>query len=649
MAASQFIGFDDEALAVATAAAKEPSREELIAAATAARDRKDWPAALTRWQSIRERLPEEWLGYTGAAQALRELGRMDEAEAVLREAAVRFPEHRAVLHDLGRLKEAREDWAAAETCWRGFLAIDATPWWAHTSLANTLNRQERVAEAEAVLIAAQERLPPEPPLFIDHARLAEGRGEWEAALARWQNVCARFPQEWVGYGGAARALRELGRTQEAEELLLVAAERFPEQATVQHDLARIAEARGDWAAAEQRWRRFLVIDAKPWWAYAGLARVLTNQRRIEDAEAVLRAGQALLPHEAPLFLEYARLAEDKKNWVEALRRLNTLRQQLPDEWQGYVRSASVLCELGRYEDAETIIRAAREKFPDQLEVIRGRAHVAYRRGAWSEAYARFAEVQKRDPQLTQDWAVVADLRQHLAALSDADSVAAVSVEPAAIAANEMWRELYLKFENIGANCEFGLVQRRFGAEPLGLMRWAAARPEQLVFGLNSRFADVGNPQRIRLERDRSYFRNEDDWDAIVEPYLRLHTYIPADDSRKSADHELICRRLRFMRDEFLEDLEDGDKVYVYKELGFRISRKQVSDISSALRAYNKDNRLFIVHLANQKRKPGDVYWMNDGVLAGCLEKDAAGGAIPELIPFSTWHQIIQKAAEMFGL
>ena len=31
--------------------------------------------------------------------------------------------------------------------------------------------------------------------------------------------------------------------------------------------------------------------------------------------------------------------------------------------------------------------------------------------------------------------------------------------------------MLLRFESIGSDCEFGAVQRRYGAEPLGLLRW----------------------------------------------------------------------------------------------------------------------------------------------------------------------------------
>ena len=33
-------------------------------------------------------------------------------------------------------------------------------------------------------------------------------------------------------------------------------------------------------------------------------------------------------------------------------------------------------------------------------------------------------------------------------------------------------EMLLEFESLGDNCEFGLVQRHFGAEPISLLRFA---------------------------------------------------------------------------------------------------------------------------------------------------------------------------------
>src|SRR5262249_61809271 len=58
---------------------------------------RDWPEAVRRWDETRRRHPDQHVGFTAAAVALREMRRFDEAEALLIEASARFPEVRAPL------------------------------------------------------------------------------------------------------------------------------------------------------------------------------------------------------------------------------------------------------------------------------------------------------------------------------------------------------------------------------------------------------------------------------------------------------------------------------------------------------------------------------------------------------------------------
>ena len=44
------------------------------------------------------------------------------------------------------------------------------------------------------------------------------------------------------------------------------------------------------------------------------------------------------------------------------------------------------------------------------------------------------------------------------------------------------RDLVLQFESIGDNCELGLVQRRAGSEPLGLLRFAGSTDKVSLTG-----------------------------------------------------------------------------------------------------------------------------------------------------------------------
>ena len=52
-------------------------------------------------------------------------------------------------------------------------------------------------------------------------------------------------------------------------------------------------------------------------------------------------------------------------------------------------------------------------------------------------------------------------------------------------------ELMLAFESLGENCDFGLVQRHAGAEPLGIYRFSGTNLYQLLSTLNNEFEGVG--------------------------------------------------------------------------------------------------------------------------------------------------------------
>ena len=60
------------------------------------------------------------------------------------------------------------------------------------------------------------------------------------------------------------------------------------------------------------------------------------------------------------------------------------------------------------------------------------------------------------------------------------------------------RDLVLQFESLGDNCEFGLVQRKAGAEPLGLLRFSSAPLPRLVRALRERFDGLTDPANVRL-------------------------------------------------------------------------------------------------------------------------------------------------------
>ena len=66
--------------------------------------RRDWALASERWGELRRTFPDDASGYVRGAAALRNAGRLDEAEALAREAVSRFP----VAHSRGSGRVGRD-------------------------------------------------------------------------------------------------------------------------------------------------------------------------------------------------------------------------------------------------------------------------------------------------------------------------------------------------------------------------------------------------------------------------------------------------------------------------------------------------------------------------------------------------------------
>ena len=175
--------------------------------------------------------------------------------------------------------------------------------------------------------------------------------------------------------------------------------------------------------------------------------------------------------------------------------------------------------------------------------------------------------------------------------------------------------MLLQFESLGDNCEFGIVQRMAGVEPLGLLRWANITPAKLIEALDARFAGVGEPAKTRL------WVTEYGEYHLIGHYFGMHTFINA--GRESAEQLMpkILRRLRFLKDKLIDDLTSGDKIFVYKNLAERLGPDGMREIHAAMRRYGNPT-LLCVQPAETAAQDRQVEQIADGLYAGYLSKVA---------------------------
>lgn len=280
-------------------------RETLARAAAA---RRDWQEALRIWDSVIAEVPEQVAGYLGKGNALREMGRLDEAEAVLAEAARRFSDNEWPAANHAGIAARRGDWP--EALRRYETVCDRFPDGVSGYLGKggALCEMGQIDPAEAVFAEASERFPTSEWAASSHAGIAARRGDWPEALRRWQTVKARFPDHAIAYVGLAQALQELERLDAADRVAAEAAERFPANEWAAIAYARSAMQRRDWEEALRRWELMLQRFPDDPKAPAGKAETLVAAGRPERARTALLAAARRFPADPSLARSLALLA-----------------------------------------------------------------------------------------------------------------------------------------------------------------------------------------------------------------------------------------------------------------------------------------------------------------------------------------------------
>jgi pentatricopeptide repeat protein len=183
----------------------------------------------------------------------------------------------------------------------------------------------------------------------------------------------------------ARQARDQHRLDDAQELLLATNERFPNVPDVVGDLARLAETRHDWVAAEHWWREFSALAPHIWWALSAVGRAVREQGRVADADALVTELHERFPNEPAVFMEAARLAEQKGDWPEAEHQWGELAVRFPDSWESYRGRARILREQGELVGAHELLNQAVGRFPSSIELLHDLSRVAEAQQDWPEA------------------------------------------------------------------------------------------------------------------------------------------------------------------------------------------------------------------------------------------------------------------------
>ncbi|HQT78147.1 MAG TPA: hypothetical protein PLD10_13915, partial [Rhodopila sp.] len=197
------------------------------------------------------------------------------------------------------------------------------------------------------------------------------------------------------------------------------------------------------------------------------------------------------------------------------------------------------------------------------------------------------------------------------------------------------RDLVLQFESIGDNCELGLVQRRAGAEPLGLLRFAGVPVRNLLVALDNRFRNLADPDHVRIVPENGEYMVK-----LTKYDFNYHAHVKVGETDPKLLHQQQCRTVRFLADKLISDLENPSKILVFRQ-NEPLSATDLVDLRVALAAYGSGVLLW-VQQACEGHPPGTVVVVDDRFMVGFVRRLADRSNVPGL-DVGSWMTVLRKA------
>jgi hypothetical protein len=203
-------------------------------------------------------------------------------------------------------------------------------------------------------------------------------------------------------------------------------------------------------------------------------------------------------------------------------------------------------------------------------------------------------------------------------------------------------QLIMRFESLGDNCEFGLVQRMMGAEPLGLLRFSFIELRQLLRGLRCGFDGLGDPSTTEVGAFGP------DREIVVKESLygmTYHTYQYESQIDLDTVHRQQVTRLNFLARKLLEDVGNGEKIFVLKRTP-PLRPEEVLPIYAALNELGRNWLLWML-TSDAAHPPGTVEVLLPGLLRGYIDRFAPGENAHDL-SLAAWRSVCEAAWRAVG-
>ncbi len=339
-------------------------------------------------------------------------------------------------------------------------------------------------------------------------------------------------------------------------------------------------------------------------------------------------------------------AHDRQDWLAAIDSWKAVIEIDPTYLHGYLMGGATLLAYGRIEEAETVLSRGVALDPNHVTLGVNHAMAATLLKNWPEAVRRWNELNRRTPKHPEVMAARAEAEMQIQLYRldeeiDGDSEVDWRQFEAGRASNKN-ADLFNRFQSVGDNCEFGLVQRHFRAEPVSLLRWSGISLDALINGLDKGFAGIGCPTRTEIK----VLYNE----YVLEDHLYstgMHTFLRPEMTRETPEelHLKMCKRQSFLGRKFIEDLEEPEHIFVFKSVNESTVERAMA-LHAAMRRYGPATLLFAVEARG--RVAGSVEEIQPGLFIGAIDRFSRPGEGWDNLHWDRWRSVCQEVLRQVG-
>ncbi len=352
--------------------------------------------------------PESALALHDLAQALREAGRLAEAERLFRACVAKEPRLSYGWRGLALIAKARGDEPGVVANFGAAIALDPDQAWPHQELATALLDFGKIEQAEIALRDLITRNPRSMQGWRGLGLVARRRGDLNEAVDYFRASWAVDPDNAWPATECAGALREAGRLDEAEAIATALVANAPRSLHGHRELGLIARQRGDRRGELAHFQAAAQADPNSLLALHDLASSLSTVGRLDEAEATFRRTVTKDPRFMHGWRGLALVAKQRGNLAEALQHFQIAEHIDGDNVWLRQEMAGTLRELGRAAEAEALLKSFLDRHPDSADALIAYANALRRRARPADVVALLEQAAATEPSHVHAKLVLAD-------------------------------------------------------------------------------------------------------------------------------------------------------------------------------------------------------------------------------------------------